>query len=322
MPLVKSRFHPAWWLPGAHLQTIWPTFFRRLPVSALETERITLDDGDFIELAWLGKDSGLPLVLLLHGLEGSVNSPYAKGLMQRLNQARFTVCVMHFRGCSGEPNYRDRSYHSGDTDDLQQVVHHLRVHDQREVYAMVGFSLGGNVLLKWLGEQGDNARIQRAVAVSVPFVLHDAARRMSSGLSRLYQRHLLSRLQKKYRRKFRHRSSPLKVDVTRLETFFQFDDQVTAPLHGFNGVDDYYQRSSSRQYIPKIKVPTLLLHASDDPFMYPKTVPDASELSPAVTLELSAAGGHVGFVGGRWPWRVHYWVDERVVRWLLGSEKK
>jgi len=316
MPLVKSSFCPAWWLPGAHLQTVWSTFFRRRPVLVLETERVTLADGDFVELAWLGKDSGLPLVLLLHGLEGSVESPYAKGLMQRLSQAGYAVCFMHFRGCSGEQNHLDRSYHSGDTGDLQQVVEHIYSQDQREIYALVGFSLGGNVILKWLGEKGEDAKIQRAVAISVPFVLRDAAVRMNHGFSSLYQRHLLSRLHKKYRVKFGHRPSPFKGDVTRLNTFFKFDDQVTAPLHGFDGVDDYYQRSSSRQFIPKIRVPTLLIHASDDPFMYPTTVPEASELPPTVTLELSAAGGHVGFVSGRWPWQARYWVDERVVGWL------
>ncbi len=316
MPIVKSRFRSAWWLPGAHFQTVWSTFFRHRPEVSLETERVTLDDGDFIELAWLGKDADLPVVLILHGLEGSVDSPYSKGLMRRLNQAGFAVCFFHFRGCSGELNHRDRSYHSGDTGDLQQVIHHIYLQDQREVYALVGFSLGGNVMLKWLGEAGEATPVQRAVAISVPFVLDDAARRMNHGLSRFYQRHLLSRLHKKYQEKFSRRPSPLKVDVTRLNTFFKFDDQVTAPLHGFAGVDEYYQRSSSRQYIPKIRVPTLLLHANDDPFMYPTTVPDASELSPTVTLELSAAGGHVGFVGGRWPWRASYWVDERVVSWL------
>jgi len=322
MPLVKSYFRPAWWLPNAHLQTVWSTFFRRRPALALETERVTLDDGDFIELAWLGKNTNLPLVLMLHGLEGSVNSPYSKGLMQRLGQAGFAVCFFHFRGCSGQLNDRDRSYHSGDTGDLQQVIRHIYLQYQRKIYALVGFSLGGNVLLKWLGEQGAAAEVKRAVAISVPFVLDDAARRMNHGLSRLYQRHLLSRLHKKYQEKFRRQSSPLKVDVTQLNTFYKFDDQVTAPLHGFEGVDDYYRRSSSRQFIPKIGVPTLLIHASDDPFMYPTTVPDASELPPTVTLELSAAGGHVGFVSGRWPWRACYWVDERVVSWLTHEPGK
>jgi len=223
---------------------------------------------------------------------------------------------MHFRGCSGMPNDRNRSYHSGDTGDLQQVISHMQQQSQRKVYAVIGFSLGANVLLKWLGEQAENAPVLRAVAVSVPFVLSDAAERMNHGFSRLYQRHLLSRLHKKYQKKFSHQSSPLKVNVTQLTTFFKFDDQVTAPLHGFNDVDDYYQRASSRQYISKIKVPTLLIHASDDPFMFPTTVPEAHELPAVVRLELSAGGGHVGFVTGRWPWRACYWVDERVVRWL------
>jgi predicted alpha/beta-fold hydrolase len=279
-------------------------------------ERITLDDGDFVDLAWLGRDIDLPQVLLLHGLEGSVDSPYVKGLMQRLHLTGFVVCFMHFRGCSGVLNDRNRSYHSGDTGDFQQVINHMQQQGQREVYAVIGFSLGGNVLLKWLGEQAENAPIQRAVAVSVPFVLRDAAERMNRGFSRLYQHHLLSRLHKKYQEKFSRQPSPLKVNVTQLTTFFRFDDQVTAPLHGFNDVDDYYRRASSRQYIPEIKVPTLLIHASDDPFMFPTTAPEAHELPAVVTLELSVGGGHVGFVTGRWPWQARYWVDERIVSWL------
>ncbi len=316
MPHRHSSFRPAWWLPGAHLQTIWPTLFRHRPALPLEKERINLEDGDFLDLAWLGKDNDAPLVLLLHGLEGSVNSSYAKGLMQALQQAGYAVCFMHFRGCSGEPNRLDRSYHSGDTGDLQQVVRHIRQQHQREIYAAVGFSLGGNVLLKWLGEQGTSAPVACAVAVSVPYLLDDAAQRMNRGLSRVYQRHLVSRLQRKYRQKFSHRQPPLAVDVGKLNTFYQFDDEVTAPLHGFEGVADYYQRSSSRQYLPGITVPTLLIHAIDDPFMFPETVPDNAELPENVTLELSQQGGHVGFVTGAWPWRARYWVDERVIEWL------
>lgn len=308
-------FRPAWWLPGAHLQTLWPTFFRRRPKLPLIPERVELSDGDFLDLLWLKGQQPRPLVLLLHGLEGSIRSPYAGGLMQVLHDHDYDVCFMYFRGCSGEPNRLDRSYHSGDTADLQEVVDHIARQHGRSVNGMIGFSLGGNVLLKWLGEQGEGAQLRCAVAVSVPYQLHDAATRMNRGFSRLYQWHLLARLRQKYQQKFQHRPSPLNVDVRQLKTFFDFDDKVTAPLHQFNGVDDYYRRSSSRQYLPSIRVPTLLIHASDDPFMFPQTVPTAAELPKQVRLELSTNGGHVGFVSGRWPWRPRYWVDERILAW-------
>ena len=314
MPITRSAFRPAWWLPGPHLQTLWPTFFRRRPVLSLERRRLETPDGDFLDLALGGRPEG-PLVLLLHGLEGSLESHYAGNLLAALNRAGRRTAFLHFRGCSGEPNRLPRSYHSGETGDLQFVVQWL-AENLAPVDAVIGFSLGGNVLLKWLAERGEAAPVRRAVAVSVPFRLADADRRLRRGLSRLYLRHLLGRLRRSYREKFARLPSPLDVDVDRLRTFHDFDDQVTAPLHGFAGADDYYARASCRQYLKRIRVPTLILHARDDPFMFPDTVPGETELPPAVTLELSEHGGHVGFVSGPWPWQAEYWLERRIVEWL------
>jgi len=314
MPVVTSAFRPAWWLPGPHLQTLWPTLFRPRPGLTLQTRRLDLPDGDFLDLA-LGGEAGGPLALVLHGLEGSLESHYAGNLLAALVDAGFRTVFLHFRGCSGEPNRLPRSYHSGETGDLQFVVDWLS-ENLSPVDTVIGFSLGGNVLLKWLGEQGEAAATRRAVAVSVPFVLADADRRLRRGLSRIYLRHLLDRLKRSYREKFARIPSPLNVDVERLRTFHDFDEHVTAPLHGFAGADDYYARSSSRQFLHGIRKPTLILHARDDPFMFPHSIPDADELSPAVTLEVSEHGGHVGFVGGRWPWRPEYWAEKRIVEWV------
>lgn len=315
MPVRRAEFRPAWWLPGPHLQTLWPTLLRRRPRLALQRERLELADGDFLDLSWTGPATG-PVVLVLHGLEGSLHSHYAAGLLDTLARSGYRACLVHFRGCSGEPNRLPRSYHSGDTGDVQAVAEHIRASCGRYPYAAVGFSLGGNVLLKWLGEQGSLAPVERAVAVSVPFVLNDAALRLRQGFSRVYERHLIGKLQAKFRAKFRNLACPLQVDVGTLRSFRRFDDQVTAPLHGFSGVDDYYRRASSRQYLALIRVPTLLLHAADDPFLYPRTVPDAAELAESVELELAARGGHVGFVAGRWPARAEYWLEHRILRWL------
>lgn len=321
MPVIKSSFKPSWWLSGAHRQTIWPTYFRKLPKLDLTTERVELNDGDFIDLAWIGPNDG-EIVLILHGLEGSKDSPYIKGILQTLSNARYRCCLMHFRGCSGELNRLPRSYHSGETGDLQQVVDHIQAQQQRNIFAAVGYSLGGNVLLKWLGEKKDIAPVSRAVAISVPFSLYDAASRMSSGLSRSYERYLVASMQNKYKEKFSKIRSPLNVEIDQLDTFFRFDDKVTAPLHGFNDVHDYYKKSSCKQFLFSITTPTLILHAKDDPFMWPKSIPKEHELSTAVQLELSENGGHVGFVSGRRPWESDYWLDNRILTWLSSQIKE
>lgn len=315
MPIIESKFRPAWWLRGAHAQTLWPSFFRQRHLPPLTWERVELDDGDFIDLAWSGPGDG-KIVLFMHGLEGSLHSHYAGGIMRQLINHGFRVCFMHFRGCSGEPNRLASSYHSGKTEDPAQILEHIRSSQGAHVHAAVGVSLGGNVLLKWLGEQGALCTLKKAVAVSVPFQLEHAARRMTRGLSRIYQRHLISRLQDKYQKKFSGIDPVLDCDVTRLATFHQFDDQVTAPLHGFDGVQDYYARCSSRQFIPGIRVPTLILHARQDPFMFPDTAPTADELPENVWLEMPEHGGHVGFISGWIPGRADYWGEERIASWL------
>ena len=315
MPLLESAFRPAWWLRGSHAQTVWPALFRHRRQLAVRWRKLELDDGDFLELAWSGPDDG-PIVLLFHGLQGGIRSHYATGLMHRLNQDGFCTCLMHFRGCGREPNRLPISYHSGKTDDPQRLLEHVIARSGRPPYAAVGISLGGNVLLKWLGEQGDASPLSRAVAISVPFMLDAAAERLEGGVSRLYQRHLVNSLRDAYRRKFARMPSPLDIDLKELRTFRLFDDQVTAPLHGFQGVDHYYESCSSRQFIPHIRVPTLILHARDDPFMFADTAPGADELPEQVWLELSAGGGHVGFIAGNLPGRAIYYAEQRVAEWL------
>ncbi len=315
MPIVKSEFKPAWWLSNPHLQTLWPTLFRRLPKLDLNAHRLELDDGDFLDLA-LTPINNKPIVIILHGLEGSLNSPYAKPLIKALHDTGYAVCFVHFRGCSNEINRLDRSYHSGDTADLSAVIKYFKATYSQDVYAIIGFSLGGNVLLKWLGEQAEHAPITTAVAVSVPFVLADAGDRLEKSFSRVYQKHLVSLCQQKYQKKFAKKSSPLTIKINQLNTFYKFDDQVTAPLNGFAGADDYYQKSSSRQFLKTIQTPTLILHAKNDPFMWEQTVPHEKELSNKVQLELSESGGHVGFVQGNHPFNIEYFLDGRIIEWL------
>ena len=272
-----------------------------------------------MDLCWSPGGLG-PIVLVLHGLEGSVASPYARGLLAAVHARGWRGVLMHFRGCSGRPNRLDRGYHSGDTGDIGFIVHTLRARFPGVPLAAAGFSLGGNALLKYLGETGHDAGLQAAAAVSVPYVLATGAARLNSGFSRLYQWHLLRQLRSKVTDKFRGREQEClglsAGQIQRLDDFWKFDDAITARLHGFRDVHDYYARSSSRQYLNGIRVPTLLIHARDDPFMTPAAIPMPAELADCVTLELSEHGGHVGFVSGKLPWRPRYWLDDRIPDYL------
>jgi len=313
---MEGDFKPAWWCRGPHAQTLWARLVRRAPRVALRRERLELPDGDFIDLDWTTHGGG-PIVIVLHGLEGSSDSPYARGILRAIDSRGWRGVVMHFRGCSGEPNRLPRSYHSGDTGDLVYLVETLRRREPRTPLATVGYSLGGNVLLKWLGKSGEQAPLRAAVAVSVPFVLSHAAERLQRGFSRIYQWQLLHSLRDSVETKRRRMMLPLKItDLSALRSFRDFDEHVTAPLHGFDGADHYYAVSSSRQYLEAIAVPTLILHALDDPFMTERTIPRPEELSGHVILELSRRGGHVGFVSGTWPWRSRYWLEERIPAYL------
>ncbi|MES9946920.1 MAG: hydrolase [Candidatus Thiodiazotropha sp.] len=311
--LIKSDFEPAWWLPSPHLQTLWPSLFRRHLPLELRRERVELRDGDFIDIAWHGSKG--PLVLLIHGLEGSLESHYATTLISALNSAGFRCLFMHLRGCSGVPNRLQRSYHSGATEDLVDTVEFLRLKEELPK-AVVGISLGGNLLLKYLGESGCDSAFSAAVAVSVPFNLKSAVKRLEHGFSRVYSRHLLRKLLKSHAQKCRSMSIPDTDNISSISTIYEFDDRITAIQNGFVDADDYYQRSSCAQFLKHITTPTLILHARDDPFMQPQDVPDLQDLGPGVSLELSDCGGHVGFVQGKLPWRPVYWLDRRVPAFL------
>ncbi len=316
MPIVKSEFKPAWWLKNPHLQTLWSSFFKQRPDLNLNKERIEVADGDFIDLSSTINIQRKPIILLLHGLEGTLESHYAKPLIKLLEDNGYGVCFMHFRGCSGEINRLKRSYHSGDSADLQTVIDHIKIKYQQSPFAVIGFSLGGNVLLKWLGEQKQAASTTTAIAVSVPFRLKDAADRLEKSFSRVYQKHLISSCQNKYKEKDLKISLSLVEDIQQVNTFFEFDDKITAPLHGFENAEDYYTKSSSRQFLSTIEKPTLILHAEDDPFMWENTPPTENEISDYVQLELSNSGGHVGFISGKTPFKAEYWADKRILNWL------
>jgi predicted alpha/beta-fold hydrolase len=315
VPIIESSFRPAWWCHNPHLQTMWPLAVKPAH-PPLGRERIELPDGDFIDLDWTTNSTG-PLVIVMHGLEGSAHSHYARRIMRALPAHGMRGVIMHFRGRSGQPNRLARAYHSGETGDINTIVNLLKERESEPLLAVIGYSLGGNVLLKWLGELGNQVPVRSAVAVSVPFVLSQLADHMSKGVARLYQRYLVKSLHRSFATKAAVVDLHLSVEeISELDSFWKFDDKVTAPIHGFKDAVDYYRQCSSRQYIKGIRVPTLVLHSRDDPFMTQAVIPGEDEITESVQLELSDHGGHVGFISGGTPWSPEYWLEPRIIRFL------
>lgn len=311
--ITRSEFKPLWYLRHPHLQTIIANIIHP-PMPQVRMETLTLPDGDSLQLAH-GTAEGPDRVLILHGLEGSLHSAYAQRLMNYLNQQRIPAVFMYFRGCHGEPNQRARSYHSGETEDLRAVISHLKQSGSERI-ALVGYSLGGNVTLKYMGEKDSDDAIVCAAAVSVPMLLDVCARRMDQGFSRLYQYSLLRRLKNKVAQKQKILGRAGFVTRTDdIRNFVDFDDRYTAPLHGYENARHYYQQCSSRQFLKGIDKPTLILHAADDPFMTPEVIPQVDELSPHINLELAAHGGHVGFIESN-GLKPRYWLEPRIHRFL------
>lgn len=323
--MKNSTFTPAWWLKNCHLQTLYPALFRKLPSPVLRRERLITPDNDFLDIDWCGEEHS-PLVILLHGLTGSSQSIYIKGLQRILLNYNYRSVALNFRGCSGEWNNSSRCYHSGETQDIDFLYKTLREREPTTPIAVVGFSLGGNVLLKWLGEQQNNVNLFAAVAVSVPLVLSICVTKLDFGFSRIYRANLLRELKDYIFKKqqhlkkigaFEHAKKLEQLgDLTKIRSFWEYDERVVAKLHGFKNAHDFYTRSSSRQFLKKIAVPTLLIQALDDPFMTANVIPKADELSPFVQLELTKAGGHVGFVTGQNPFKPVYWLEKRIPEFL------
>ncbi len=315
-------FQAAYGLKHRHLQTIFSTLFRKLPEPDIEIERFELGDGDFVDCYWhhTPGHSQEPIVILFHGLAGSFKSPYIQGMMAALAQAGFNSVLMHFRGCSGVLNRLSRSYHSGDTSDAKKWIETLKLrHPQNPLYA-VGYSLGGNMLLKLLGEWQQSSPLCAAVSVSAPMQLDICSRQMNQGFSRFYQYVLLKTLKQGLLEKYKvHDLQSLiginKKQVKQLKDFWAFDNIYTGPIHGFSSASDYYQQSSSRKFLKAISTPTLIIHAMDDPFMTPEILPDEASLPTEIQLEIHAHGGHLGFISGH-IFRPEYWLEDRIIHYF------
>jgi predicted alpha/beta-fold hydrolase len=319
----QSTFQPITGLSHHHLQTLLPTLLHLRGGNTWQGQELELPDGDFVDLVWTSRPdptTNRPIVVIFHGLEGSVRSPYAQDILQSLDLQGWHGVLMHFRGCSGRPNRLPRSYHSGETGDAGYLLEYLRREYPQAPLAAVGYSLGGNMLLKLQAELGDTSPLRAAVSVCAPIRLDLCADRIRQGFSRVYQSHLVRRMKRNLLSKYpQHDYHALiglgKKEIMGLDDFWSFDDAYTAPMHGFKNVHDYYDRSSARQYLGAIQKPTLILHARDDPFMPAEVIPDASELSSSVELELSQKGGHVGFIKGSLL-NPESWLAERIPEYL------
>jgi uncharacterized protein len=303
---------------------VWGPLFRRDRIRS-RRERIATRDGDFVDLDWAEPSPpAAPLVLVLHGLEGSSQSHYAVGLMRHAVARGWRAVTLNFRSCSGELNRRLPFYHSGHTDDLDEVVGLLAGRERGLRLGIVGVSLGGNVLLKWLGERGSEApdEVVGAVAISAPFDIASCARVLDQGPRRwVYTANFLRTMRAKVIDKaVRDPELGRMVDlseVRRTRTFAGYDRLVTAPLNGFADEHDYWRRASSGPYLPRIRRPTLLVSALDDPIVPLDALPRSADLPPSVRAEFTPRGGHAGFIEGGWPWRVRSWVERRAIEFLV-----
>lgn len=326
-----ARFRPAHWLPGPHLQTLWSRVLRRGPLVEMRRETWETPDGDALELDWVDGHAGTPLLLGLHGLEGCSKSLYMQGLVHRARARGWRSLALNFRSCAAPPgrphgtyvmNRGERLYHSGETSDLDWVVRRLVEREPELDLRLVGVSLGGNVLLKWLGERADEApsQVRAAAAISAPFDLAACSRHLESGLGPRYMRFFLKSLKRKaldFADRYPGRIDPDAVRAAR--TFREIDDAATGPIHGFADAADYYTRASSLPYLARIRVPTLLVNARDDPFEPDRLLDEARErASDRVVCAFTDRGGHVGWVVGS-PWAARSWAEDLAIEWLAAG---
>lgn len=325
-------FTPNIFLSNKHLQTIYATLWRKRMQLATVCEVFELEDGDFVDCYWLDKPdegSDKPIVLLFHGLEGCHLSPYIQGAMKALQKAGYASVLMHFRGCSGRENRLPKTYHSGATDDAKAWLAHVQAQFPHAPLFAVGYSIGGNMLLKLLGEYGQanmNTPLKAAIAVSVPMDLNICADTIEKGIARMYQHHLLKPLKRTLLNKYQQHDMQGLIQRTpeqikKITSLREFDNAYTAKINGFKDTQDYYNKSSSKQFLPYIQTNTLVIHSLDDPFMTPAVLPQAHEVSNKVELEIHSKGGHVGFVMGN-PFNPVYYLEERIVSYFEQYNKR
>jgi len=319
MPLIPtSNYKPPLIFNNRHLNTTYPSLIRKVEGVRYERERLNTPDGDFLDLDWYF-NGGSKLILGLHGLEGDAQRPYIQGMLKLFGRHGWDGAGLNFRGCSGELNRLPRSYHIGDTGDLQFVIRHILNNYRYDEIALFGFSLGGNVTLKYLGEQGKELPnvIKRAVAFSVPCHIESANVEIQKWFNRVYRNRFLNSLNAKLLAKAKLFPEQVKLPEEGLpKTFQEFDDIYTGPIHGFRDAHEYWSSNSSIHFIPGIKIPVLLINAQDDTFLSPKCYPvELAEKMKNFYLEIPEKGGHVGFVTSDKDG--FYWSERRAADFIL-----
>lgn len=313
-------YKPPIWLPEGHSQSIYPALFREIPETHAHTERLELPDGDFLDLDWHIRSGGLiqkPLLIVSHGLEGGSRRHYITGLIRSLPD--YHALAWNYRSCSGEPNRNLRFYHSGATDDLDCVINHAISLGVRDIF-LAGFSLGGNLTLKWLGENGEKASkfVRKAVAFSVPLHLSSSSQQLARWENRLYtHRFLQTLLEKVTEKSARYPQDITPAMLSSIRSLYDFDDVITGPLHGFKDAEDYYEQNSSLYFLGGIRVPTLVVNAKNDPFLSQECLPEVIQ-SDYVQIELPKQGGHCGFFPRNY--RGETWSEQRAKAWFKEIE--
>ena len=316
----ETPFQPAGWCRSTHLQTIWAALCRPVAPVEMTRARWELPDGDFLDVDELATEADAPRLIVLHGLESCSRAPAVLGCLHEARRRGWGGVAVNFRGCSGVPNRLRRSYHGGDTADLAWVIARMRVLHPDSPLVCVGMSLGGNVLLKHLGEQGEGLpeAIRAAATISAPFDLAASVRSLNRGFNRVYAHRLVASLKEKTFDKLAR--YPDLVDRSALRavgTLAEFDDLVTAPVHGFPDAAAYWAASSSAPLLPRIRRPTLLINAQDDPFLPADVLPrQAVAENPFLAAAFPSAGGHLGFLAGRRPWTLVAWAELRAMAFL------
>lgn len=315
MGILHSTYVPPRWFRNAHLQTVYPYYFRRIPELTVSRERLTTPDGDFLDVDRIKADRPRGAAIVSHGLEGSSRSGYARAMAAALVAEGWDALLWNYRGCGGETNLLKRSYHSGATEDLEAVVNHYSTH--YEQLFLIGFSLGGNLTLKYLGERGSSTptSLVGAVAFSAPCDLKSSAETLAHPTRMVYMRAFLKDLEVKLREKARLFPDIELNNFHRIRTFQEYDELYTAPLHGFLGAEDYWARCSAKHYLSEITLPTLLINALDDPFLGPECMPyEEAKDHPYLHLETPRNGGHLGFI--RFAKDGLYWSELRALEFL------
>lgn len=324
MPILPSPdYAPPFPFTSGHIQTLYPPLFRKAPPVNPQRQRIETDDGDFLDIDWHYSHCGNAqnLAVISHGLEGNSRKKYMLGMANTLICNGWDVICLNFRGCSGEMNRLPRLYHSGVTDDLHTVLTHGLQTGNYTSAALVGFSMGGNQTLKYLGEKPEKvpSMVKCAVVFSVPVKLADSGEVMNRMVNRIYMEYFMYGLRRKIEIKAKMFPQVYNTEgLSNMKTFFPFDDKYTGPVHGFTGADDYYSRCSSNQFLGEIKLPTLLVQAADDPFLPESCYPrNAAESNPSLYLEIPRYGGHVGFICENGSAGNNtYWMEQRATKFL------